>query len=173
MPVLWRPLPQWGSKPRKPAVPKPVSGTARNRPPRRLNYTKLKEAVLAQIASLSAAAQAKIPLAGTLPEIMVALALVQIGWQFQCQSPESGARLRLGGSVVDFVVVLGATKVIIRVNGDYWHTLPGAAQRDAMQEARLSSQGYLVVDLWEQALYEAWDNHNLRPFVEQAVLNGR
>lgn len=48
---------------------------------------------------------------------------------------------------VDFYVP--STKTVIEVNGEYWHTLPGAIQKDAFRYAALEAAGYKVVIFWE------------------------
>ena len=134
-----------------------------------INYERIKKEVFEAIDRLDIVKKNQIPAAGTLPEQMVALALVWLGYLFQCQSAESGGRLRLGGAVVDFVVHVGALPVIIRVMGSFWHKLPGREYKDLVQLERLRAAGYRVSDLWENDLYEAWVNGNLKETVDDAI----
>lgn len=160
-----------GSPPKKPAQPDSKPRGVKTGIPKSLNYNKIEADVMAAIGQLSTDKQAQIPLMGTLPERMVGLALVWLGYIFQCQRPEDGGRLRIGGSVVDFIVYVGGHKVVLRANGDYWHSLPDRKRSDAMQAERLRARGYRVSDLWESKIYEAWVQGGLEQFVEQAVLN--
>lgn len=135
------------------------------------NYARIEEDILAEIAKLSREKQAQIPVAGTLPERMIALALVWLGYYFQWQRSEDGGRLRLGGAVVDFLVYVGAKPTIIRVQGDYWHSLPQRKLQDAVQWERLHAKGYRIFDAWEHDIYDAWLTGRLKRFVEEGVLN--
>lgn len=136
--------------------------------PRSLRYLDIRAAVMRELERLSQEQRANIRL-GTLPEIMVQMALVQLGYRFVAQRPEDGGRLRLGSAVVDMLVYLGARPVTVRVQGDYWHSLPARRRKDAMQLMRLRARGYRVVDLWEHDIYRAWAEGRLRQFVEGAL----
>ena len=94
---------------------------------------------------------------GTLPERIVQRWLESAGHLYQAEHWEMGGRLVLGGAVVDFVVYdLAPQPVVLRVMGEYWHgELPGRQARDDEQAQRLRRMGYLVVDLWESAIYAA------------------
>lgn len=149
---------------------KPKSVVTRIR--KTLDYARIKREVMGQIAQLSAEKQAQIPMMGTLPEIMIGLALVQLAFFFRWQRSESGGRLRVGGAVVDYTVYLGAGKpTIIRVQGDYWHSLPERKMKDEAQADRLRLKGYRLWDAWEHAIYQAWLDGRLKTFVEQGVMN--
>ena len=100
---------------------------------------------------------------------MVAWALIKLGFMFQAQQSELGGRLQLGGGVVDFKVFVGAGIVIVRVEGDYWHSLPERILKDAVQYDRLHRLGYRVADLWEGDIYRAWVDGRLTRFVEDAI----
>ena len=168
--TMFRPLPGF----RK---PKPATGLSEIRRPKQvklglqktLNYARIKQEVMEAIARLSRTVAAQIPASGTLPEQMVALALVWLKLPFQAQRSEDGGRLRLGGAVVDVVVFLGSTQLIIRVHGDYWHSLPERKHKDAAQLERLRAKGYRVVDLWELDIYRAWVEGRLKQLVSDAV----
>jgi G:T-mismatch repair DNA endonuclease (very short patch repair protein) len=170
--MLGSPFGELGKKPRR--IGKPLS--VRSRAVRfarsiQPNYLKIKAEVGEKLATMTSADRSRIPAAGTLPEVIVAICLVQLGYYFQSQNSEMGGRMRLGGGVVDFKVFLGATVTVVRVQGDYWHGQPDRIKADAMQFAILHSQGYRVVDIWEGALYEAWTERRAKTFVEKAILN--
>lgn len=162
------PLGTHGKKPPQPTTQRAkVDVRARVAP----NYAKVKGQVLGAIANLPGEDKAKIAPTFTLPEMMVALALIWLGWHFDAQASESGGRLYLGGSVVDFKVYLGTGFVCVRVQGDYWHALPDRVQKDAVQWTRLHALGYRVSDIWEHTLMEAWVANTLKQTVEQAIIN--
>jgi hypothetical protein len=77
---------------------------------------------------------------------------------FTWQRSTDGGRLVRGGFVIDFLVFgLAPLPVAIRVQGEYWHgpRRPTMASTDDAAAARLRAQGYLVVDLWEEDIYQA------------------
>lgn len=164
-------LPAWGEKPKRVAKPDTrrakVDVRARVQP----NYTKVKAGVLEAVANLPANKKNLVPMSGTLPEIMVGLALVWLDWHFDWQSSELGGRLYLGGGVIDFKVFLGTGFVVVRVQGSYWHALPERVYKDAVQFTRLHALGYKIADIWEQDLYQAWVENRLKELVRDAVLN--
>jgi hypothetical protein len=108
--------------------------------------------------------------AGTLPERLVAKYLLgrglpyegmgynahlYQGWAFQL--PTIGGRSGSGGgAVLDIAIAAKASltgKIVAgRVNGSYWHHLPGAPAHDAAQKRALERAGYTVLDIWD---YEA------------------
>lgn len=154
-------------------IPQPTARRPREvkmRPPRQMNYYQIRAAVFAAIAMLGQNDQAQIPMLGTLPEIMVAYALVKLGYHFQCQNNISGGRLHLGGAVVDFKVFMGGKTVVIRVQGTWWHSSQSKKYQDFRQMMRLQALGYRVVDLQEADLYQAWSDGNFLPFVENQLL---
>jgi hypothetical protein len=154
-------------------TPRPQSSRSRGVKttlPRSLNYARIKIEVMAAIAELPADKQAMIPMAGTLPEIMVAWALVKLGIYFTTQVSELGGHMRLGGAAVDFVVGMGMDKVAVRVNGDYWHSIPSRKLKDAVQYERLHALHYRVCDIWESAIYQAWVDGSLKQVVQEGIL---
>ena len=165
---MFKPL---GSKLRRPSAIGSKPRGVKTNIPKSMNYQRIENEVEAAISLLSRDQQAQIPIAGTLPERMVALALLQLGYFFQCQRPEDGGRLRIGGAVVDFIVYVGGRQTLIRVQGDYWHSLPERRRSDLVQAERLRAKGYRVFDAWEHAIYEAWTNGRLADYVEQGVMN--
>jgi hypothetical protein len=104
---------------------------------------------------------------GTLPERIVQKFLENEGLLYQRQAAEFGGSRQLGGQTLDFVVYgLAAFPVVLRVQGQYWHgPLSDRMSLDDEQAGRLRLQGYLVVDLFEQEIYRAVLNHNLRRFI--------
>ena len=55
----------------------------------------------------------------------------------------------LGSSTVDFRL---QSNIILRVMGSYWHSGLEAKARDELNKERLTGDGYLVIDLWEENL---------------------
>jgi len=51
----------------------------------------------------------------------------------------------------DFININGKTK-IIEFYGDYWHTLPGYAERDKQREITYIDNGYQLLVIWEHEL---------------------
>jgi hypothetical protein len=43
----------------------------------------------------------------------------------------------------------------LRVQGSYWHSLFNRQAKDALQQERLTAQGYTTVDAWENEVYDA------------------
>jgi hypothetical protein len=90
----------------------------------------------------------------TLPELLVEAALRKAGVEFRAQ-------VDLGWARPDFVVFVGASAVVLRVQGDYWHSRAGAVANDAAQKDRLERHTVFglpvqaVVDLWEHDVYES------------------
>ena len=168
--MTFRPLPAF-RKPRRPVglgdirKPKQVKMGL----PKTLNYTRIKAEVMAAIARLPRTLSVQIPASGTLPEQMVALALCWLKLPFQCQRSENGGRLRLGGAVVDVVVFLGSKPVIIRVQGEWWHSGADRKTKDAVQLERLRAKGYRVWDAWEGECYQAWVDGRLKQWVNDGV----
>jgi hypothetical protein len=72
---------------------------------------------------------------------------------------------------VDFIVYIGATRIICRVQGVHWHTLPGRVAADDLQALRLRAKGFRLWDAWEDKLYQAWADGRLRTFVDDGILN--
>jgi hypothetical protein len=159
-------LPDWG-KPKRPT--KPESQRRRDvkyKTPKGFNHARIKAEVQQRIGLLPAHQQARIPASATLPEQMVGLALAWLDLPAEAQISEDGGRKRLGGSVVDWKVALGGQMVIIRVQGDYWHSLPDRKLKDLVQLERLQRMKYLVCDMWESELYAAWTQNRLREYVQ-------
>ena len=139
---------------------------------RSASYEVIKQEVLAAIAQLSAVERAQIPPNGTLPEIMAALGMLWAKIPFQAQISYSGGRMALGGAVVDYKVQYGGV-VIVRVMGDYWHSLSGRKMKDITQWNRLHGYGYKVADVWESDLYRVWREGRLADFMREAVMGAQ
>lgn len=92
----------------------------------------------------------------TLPEAIVYIYLEEMRETFEFQGDVAGGRSQYGGAVIDFYLPLNA--IIFRVQGDYWHSLPGARERDLVQKEILEGsvingrRTTAVVDLWESQL---------------------
>lgn len=90
----------------------------------------------------------------TLPELLVEAALRKLGVHYRAQ-------VDLGWSRPDFVVFDAQGAIIVRVQGDYWHSRPGAEAKDAAQRDRLERHTVFgiavlsVVDVWERDIYES------------------
>jgi hypothetical protein len=67
----------------------------------------------------------------------------------------------MGWAQPDLVVFLPAGPVVIRVQGDYWHSIPDTVAKDEMQRAMLEGNTIegkrilRVVDAWEHEIYES------------------
>lgn len=100
---------------------------------------------------------------GTVPELVVYDWLEQKKIPFAYQGEFGGGRSIHGGAVPDFVVNVGGRGLVLRVQGEYWHTLPGQEDRDLAQKLLMMGQYveglrvYAVVDVWENDLYQRMD----------------
>lgn len=79
-------------------------------------------------------------------ELAVRDALTAAGVEFVFQYP-------VGPYVADFF--LPAKNLILEVDGHYWHSLPGAKERDARRDADLVTLGYRVVHIPEHRIKSA------------------
>lgn len=97
---------------------------------------------------------------GTVPELVAVDWMQRHGYWFVYQAPLAGGRSSKGGSVADIVTQSGGKGIVIRIQGDYWHSLKPQAARDAAAKITLigSSYGSLkvsyVVDAWESRIYK-------------------
>ena len=80
----------------------------------------------------------------------------QIIWE--PQMPLGGGREVKGGQVVDFYLPLW--NLVIRVQGDYWHSLGITNTRDDAQALWLRGHHFQVADIWE---------HDIRSDVRAAL----
>ncbi|MDT8434666.1 MAG: DUF559 domain-containing protein [Anaerosomatales bacterium] len=83
---------------------------------------------------------------GTKPEKMVLAELVKRRVPFHFQYAASNIAPHLDYRL-DFYIP--STKMDLEINGEYWHTTPGAIDRDAFRYATLEMLGVKVVVLWE------------------------
>lgn len=62
------------------------------------------------------------------------------------------------------------TKILIEINGDYWHSLPHAKERDARKAEWAAAHGYTIITIWEGAYLEdpAGQLQRVVDLVEQA-----
>uniref|UniRef100_A0A6M3K6A0 DUF559 domain-containing protein n=1 Tax=viral metagenome TaxID=1070528 RepID=A0A6M3K6A0_9ZZZZ len=72
--------------------------------------------------------------------------LVKRSIEFTFQSSMMGGRYELGGAIADFR--LDELYIILRVQGDYFHTQINKQATDSVQRELLESQGWTVVDIW-------------------------
>jgi very-short-patch-repair endonuclease len=72
-------------------------------------------------------------------------ALKARGWRYKPQHPLCNC------AVVDFY--LPEWRVAIFCDGDYWHSLPIHAERDARQNATLTAAGYIVARFWGKEIH--------------------
>ena len=82
-------------------------------------------------------------------ERIVYIYLVEHSIEFTFQSQLIGGfGSQLGDAKVDCVIP--DRNIVIRVQGEYWHTGVDIEAKDALQKERLSSLGYIVIDIWTQ-----------------------
>lgn len=84
---------------------------------------------------------------GTDIELMVAEWLEKRNILFSFQTKLLGGRPEFGGAVVDFILI--EEGIILRVQGEYWHTDTEQTAQDKVQRILLENLGYRVVDLQE------------------------
>jgi len=88
----------------------------------------------------------------TLPELLVEAVLKRKGSDYRSQVELEWAR-------PDFVVFVSGGVIVIRVQGDYWHSREGNAAKDALQGDRLKNTTIFglpvlkVADIWERDIY--------------------
>lgn len=63
----------------------------------------------------------------------------------------------IGFYVVDILI----DKIVVEVQGDYWHNLPGAEAKDRRKRTYLTNRGYTVVYIWEHEWHGAADKEAL------------
>lgn len=97
---------------------------------------------------------------GTVPELVAVDWMIRNGHWFVYQAPLLGGRSGKGGAVADIVTQSGGKGIVIRVQGDYWHSLRPQRERDAASKVTLIGATYAslrisyVVDAWENRLYK-------------------
>lgn len=98
----------------------------------------------------------------TLPELIVSKELDRLGIGYQFQQSFLGGRTQAGGAIADFTI--SSLSLIIRVQGDYWHSSPSVRAKDKLQNIALISQGWNVIDLMESDIIK-----NVRFYVSEAL----
>ena len=88
------------------------------------------------------------PEEATLPEALVYGWLTRQDIPFEFQVSVMGGRAP-GGAIVDFIIHLRMPPLVLRIQGYYWHTLPGQIVSDDLQRDALEMYGYQVEDVWD------------------------
>ena len=148
-------LPSFGPK-RRPTV----VVTARGWTPRKTSPDHKREAA------------AKQGVQASLPERIVWAWLERRGLSFAPQVSLMGGVGEVGGARVDFVVYgLMGQPVVLRVMGGYWHgaAFPERQRIDVEQANRLRLNGYAVVDLVEQDIYDAVEYNRMTAYIEGEI----
>ena len=111
--------------------------------------------------------------AGSLPELITYDFLNRHGQPFIYQVALFGGRAAAGGVIPDFVVGYDSSRAYAwNIQGEYWHTTAGKAERDAAAALKMRGAqvaGWTISDvipLWEFDIYEK------RPGVFWAALAG-
>lgn len=81
----------------------------------------------------------------TTPEVIVSKALTELGFQFETE-------YRIGKYSCDFALLL--PKLVIEVDGDYWHSSTRVKNRDKVKDIFLSSQGWVVLRFKEKDVHQ-------------------
>uniref|UniRef100_A0A6M3KAT4 DUF559 domain-containing protein n=1 Tax=viral metagenome TaxID=1070528 RepID=A0A6M3KAT4_9ZZZZ len=68
---------------------------------------------------------------------------------YQSQVSLRGGAFELGGSKIDFII---EGNICLRIQGSYWHSGVEKIGRDAVQRELLESDGWIIVDLWEDII---------------------
>lgn len=95
---------------------------------------------------------------GTVPEKMVYAALTRMGIPFYYLNDIS-----FSDPEIDFFkeyqadFIIPATKVIIEVQGSYWHSKPANIEADSYKLAVYESFGYKALAWWDYDIYERLD----------------
>jgi len=96
---------------------------------------------------------------GTVPELVAVDWMRRNGHWYVYQAPLLGGRSSKGGAVADIVTQSGGKGIVIRIQGDYWHSLRPQAERDQASKITLIGATYAglrvdyVIDAWENKLY--------------------
>ena len=102
----------------------------------------------------------------TLPESIVAWYLNKFRESYEEQGEIAGGRTRRNGVVIDFWLPI--RRVVILVNGDYWHGKPEKREKDLSQRQRLvnSDIGGIkiasIVVVWESGLLSCQREQHVR-----------
>ena len=96
----------------------------------------------------------------SLPELIAYDWLTRKDIPFTFQGSIYGGRLFRGGQIPDFIIPQGGMALAWRIQGEYWHSKPGAEEKDLVSKLRLLAgtlnglQVSAVVDCWERDIYE-------------------
>lgn len=92
---------------------------------------------------------------GTLPEKLVFDYLMRLNVPFYFQYVIDEGWATIGFPVDSYTVdfYIPHCNVAIEVQGEYWHSLPDAAQHDALKQVILEASGVSVVYWWETDIY--------------------
>jgi len=98
----------------------------------------------------------------TLPELIVSKELDRLSIGYIFQQSFLGGRTQAGGAIADFVIA--SLSLILRVQGEYWHSSPSVRAKDTLQKIALISQGWNVIDIMESDILK-----NVRYYVGEAL----
>lgn len=117
-------------------------------------------------------AQALQGVSGTLPERIVWRWLeYESGWLYNVEYSYAGGRRVAGGMVLDFYVYSLFPRVVIRVQGEYWHHVrSGQRVKDDRAAQQLLQAGYRVIDLWELEIYAAALSSTVGPYITREIM---
>ena len=78
------------------------------------------------------------------------------GILFDAEVNKAGGTKFTGGIVSDFI--LRGRKVVVEVDGDYFHTLEGQQVKDNAKDIYYAQMGYRIVRIWEHDILNrlAW-----------------
>jgi G:T-mismatch repair DNA endonuclease (very short patch repair protein) len=110
---------------------------------------------------------------GTKPEKMVFAELYrrQVPFSFQVVLPDFPFTEDVENYRVDFLVE--STKIVIEVNGDYWHSMPGMFEADSLRQAILEYAGYKVCVWWESdILFRLQELFAAEPLLDNPPVKG-
>jgi len=86
--------------------------------------------------------------------IATSIELIVLNWlnrnkiEYEFQSSLMGGFYELGGAVVD--ILLPQLQLAWRIFGEYWHRGISKSGRDLIQKEMLESEGWRVIDIWEE-----------------------
>jgi len=86
-----------------------------------------------------------VPYSMTTPELAMMDILDDVGVEYNEQAS-------IGAYRVDFL--LPNHNIVLEVDGDYWHNLPGAKERDELRDVTIMEKGYDVIRFWESEIVD-------------------
>jgi very-short-patch-repair endonuclease len=75
-----------------------------------------------------------------------------VGAELERQGVPINAQTKIGRWVIDYSI--SDTPILIEVDGDYWHSLPGIKERDARKTEALVKLGYTLIRVAEHQVRE-------------------